>query len=411
MAKIKITKGELKSLIKEAMALDKGLLTESKSKKIQTHPLYAIIKEELTKVKSAQSNKSTKAKPVAKQTKTGQVAKKVQSSVKKPLTEQAKKQKINEGIKDVIIGSMMALASALGGEVVQAQTQVPLPIADTIVISGFKPSDVKVMKNAERGNMSMVVQNNISGAEINPETKQILDRTMGAIVKDEGTSVTITQNSKLKAIKTSSGVAQNNQTLMLKIHPNTKVTFQNDETQGISFQEGKKTVKKHLTEAQLNEDVKSWVLGGMMALASLFGGKANAQTSGTIKPLEKVSVLSLVGYEKSDVSITKVKGSRITYRVINDLQGGTIDSGTEKVIENMMGVAVPESKLDSATNTYMVKSPTIQIVAGDYEGEGALFSRIQNKFGNAVTSNQRIEIQVGEDAMNPDFKWQVTMTK
>ena len=148
----------------------------------------------------------------------------------------------------------------------------------------------------------------------------------------------------------------------------------------------------NINEEQLDEGLKEFVAGGLMALATLFGGKSMAQTSGVITPLDDdVKVINLVGYSEEDVEIDYASGSRIQYRVDNDISGGNIGSATEKKLEDMLGIVIKDgSKVDDE----------LTIVAGDAAGEGAFFNKVRNKYGQDVVVNQTLKLTIGKDALS-----------
>lgn len=152
----------------------------------------------------------------------------------------------------------------------------------------------------------------------------------------------------------------------------------------------------YINEEQLDEGIKDFVAGGLMALATLFGGKSMAQTSGVISPSDDdIKIIKLKGYDKDDVSVKYSSGSRIQYRVKNEITGGSIGSQTEKKLEDLLGIVVKDgSKVDNK----------LTIISGDSEGEGALFNMIKNKYGQDVNVKQKIELVIGKDVLSDNIK-------
>lgn len=150
---------------------------------------------------------------------------------------------------------------------------------------------------------------------------------------------------------------------------------------------------ENINEEQLDEGLKELVTGGLMALATLFGGKSIAQTNGFIAPMEKdVKVINLVGYNKEDVNIIySDNSSRIIYTVYNNISGGNIGQQTEKTLEDMLGIVVKD---DSKVNDELT------IVAGDVEGEGAFFYKLKNKLNQDIYSHQTIDLVIGKKALS-----------
>jgi len=148
----------------------------------------------------------------------------------------------------------------------------------------------------------------------------------------------------------------------------------------------------YVNEELLDEGLKEFVAGGLIALATLFGGKSMAQTSGVISPLDNdVKIINLVGYDKEDVKINYSSGSRIQYVVSNDISGGSIGSETEKKLEDMLGIVIKDgSKVDDE----------LTIVSGNSSAEGSFFYKVKNKFGKDVSVNQTLKLTIGKDSLS-----------
>lgn len=355
---------------------------------------------------------------------------------KKPLVESkksnGKKENLNEGLRDVIKTGLMSLAMTIGGQAM-AQTQGTLPI-DTnsfkkLVIKGYDKADITI-KKVQGDKITYRVINDLGWqSDMNDAEKSDVDN-LGIVVKDntkqDGTFVIAAGDTEgsggvFDKIKQKYGnEVSMNQKIEILIGQDLINKTGREGGNIVSLMESKKKYKSKLNENQnLNEGLRDLVLGGMMSLAAFMN--LNAQTtmptssttqevvkdsSYVANPTGRISIgtstpmtsLNLVGYDKGDIKIKKVKGSGITYRVVNNISGGNINSQTEAELEKMLGILV-----NNQTNS----NGSLTIYAGDSHGKGSLFDKVKNKFGQDVNINQTIELLVGEDSMGQGFKFNV----